>query len=208
MSAALRQIAPAPRRPLPGHQPRVTFYDLPAELRIEIYKLALEGVVIHVLPLNTVEERKIPHPLTRASRQVRNEVLPMIHSMCPIRCSITDFCFDGLLAWMHRIPPDEQSKLLKNENLRIHFHTTGNNAPRGLDSLRKWLHDRADPCRPQPKWSYQGATPPSKICADLRRRAKRMRESGKQAELYAILKALSIPCTPEREARVRTANTS
>lgn len=203
MGANFRQIAPAPPRQNPRDLPRVCFFDLPAELRIEIYKLALEGVVIHILPLNTVEERKIPHALTRVSRQVRNEVLPMIHSLCPIRCAITDFSFDGLLAWMARIPPEEQSKLLKNDNLCIRFHTTSNNLPPGLQSMRRWLKYRADPCMPQPRWNYQGATPSSKICVDLRRRAKRMTEAGKQAELYVILKALNIPCTAEREGRGR-----
>ncbi|KAK4503844.1 hypothetical protein PRZ48_004759 [Zasmidium cellare] len=194
MSLAHRPLAPAPPKPPPAQLPRVTFFDLPAELRIEVYKLALEGVVIHILPTSKAEDaaRCIPHALTRTSRQVRNEVLPMIHSMCPIRCSITDFNFDGLLLWIARIPPDQESKLCKNEDLRIQFATSGQQPPRSLDSLRKWLHMRADKHRPQPKWQYYGPQPHSKICADLRRRAKRMTESGKQEEMLKILKALNI----------------
>lgn len=172
----------------------MTFFDLPAELRIEVYRLALDGVVIHILPTTKAEDsqRCIPHALTRTSRQVRNEVLPMIHSMCPIRCSITDFNFDGLLLWISRIPPDQESKLCKNENLTIHFNTSGQQPPRCLESLRKWLKFRADKHRPHPNWVYSGPQPHSKICADLRRRAKRMPEPGKQEEMFKILKALSI----------------
>lgn len=194
MALAHRPLAPAPPKPPPAQQPRVTFFDLPAELRIEVYKLALEGVVIHILPTSKAEDsqRGIPHALTRTSRQVRNEVLPMIHSMCPIRCSITDFNFEGLLLWCSRIPPDQESKLVKNDDLRIQFATTGQQPPRCLASLRQWLKMRADKCRPQPNWQYRGPQPHSKICADLRRRAKRMTEKGKQEEMMRILKALGI----------------
>ncbi|KXT15710.1 hypothetical protein AC579_126 [Pseudocercospora musae] len=191
----LPALAPAPPKPAAFQAPRVTFFDLPAELRIEVYKLALDGVVIHILPPNTVEERKIPHALTRTSRQVRNEVLPLIHSLCPIRCAVTDFNFDGLLLWMSRVPPHEERNLKKNNQLVIRFNTS-NQPQRGMESLRKWLHMRADVHRPQPKWHYTGALPSNKVCADLRRRCKRMKEYGKQWEMLQILKALQITPLP------------
>lgn len=170
----------------------MTFYDLPAEMRIEIYKLALQNVTIHITPPSSLEDYKAPHALTRTTKQVRNEVLPMIHSLCPIRCDITDFNFDGLLAWMARVPPNEESKLTKNESLTICFNASIQ-PPRSLDSLRKWLHMRADPHRPQAKWKYHGPQPSSKVASDLRRRAKRMKEPGKQQEMLVILKAIGIP---------------
>ncbi|EME82947.1 uncharacterized protein MYCFIDRAFT_174453 [Pseudocercospora fijiensis CIRAD86] len=167
----------------------------PAIPHPKIYKLALDGVVIHILPPNTVEERKIPHALTRTSRQVRNEVLPLIHSLCPIRCAVTDFNFDGLLLWMSRVPPHEERNLKKNHHLVIRFNTS-NQPQRSMESLRKWLHMRADVHRPQPKWHYTGAIPSNKVCADLRRRCKRMKEYGKQWEMLQILKALQITPLP------------
>lgn len=170
----------------------MTFFDLPAELRVEIYRLALERVVVHILPSSTVDERKLPHALTRTSREVRNEVLPMIHAQCPIRCAVTDFCFDGLLTWMARIPPNEENILMKNEDLSIQFCFSSNQPPKSLETLRRWLHRRADQHRPQPKWQYGGGAPLPKIQADFRRRAKRMTEPRKQAEMFAILRALSI----------------
>jgi hypothetical protein len=199
MAIAPRMLAPAPPKAPPVHQPRVTFFDLPAEMRIEIYKLALEGVVIHVLPPNTAEERKIPHPLTRTSRQVRNEVLPMIHALCPIRCAITDFNFDGLLQWLARVPPNEEFKLTKNKNLSIRFHTS--NQPQGqMFSLRKWLAMRSDHYRPQAEWQYSGTQPSSKVAADLRRRVKRMK-GGKHDEFMVILKALGVTVAEDGRKR-------
>lgn len=190
-------IAPAPPKAPPVQQHRVTFYDLPAELRVEIYKLTLESVRLQILPATADKSRKRPHPLTLTTRQVRHEVLPIIHATCPILCNVTDFVFDGLLEWMSRVPPHEERVLTKNDNLTIAFHTTMQQPPRMMESMRKWLHMRADQHRPQPKWQYSGPTPPSKVCADLRRRAKRMKEEGKQAELLKMLKALQIPCGDE-----------
>lgn len=185
-------LAPAPPRPPPPQLPRVTFFSLPAEMRVEIYKLALEGVVVHILPTSTVDDRKLPHALTRTSRGVRNEVLPLIHALCPIRCAITDFCFDGLLTWMNRIPPNEENVLKKNQDLSIQFCFSNNQPQRSLESLRRWLHRRADKHRPQPRWQYGGGSPLPKVQADLRRRARRMTEPDKKAEMIAILAALNI----------------
>ncbi|SMQ45526.1 unnamed protein product [Zymoseptoria tritici ST99CH_1A5] len=202
MAIAPRPLAPAPPKAQPIHQPRVTFFDLPAEMRVEIYKLALEGVVIHILPPNTAEERKIPHALARTSRQVRNEVLPMIQALCPIRCAITDFNFDGLLQWLARVPPHEEFKLTRNKNLSIRFHTS--NQPQSCQlSLRRWLAMRADPHRPQANWQYSGTQPNSKVSADLRRRVKRM-TGGKATEFMAILNALGVPVNDDARKRPTT----
>lgn len=190
-----RLLAPAPPpRPPPqdndGPRPPTCFFDLPAELRVEIYKLIVENVVIHILPLNATK-RHCHHPLVRTSRQVRLEVLPIIHSSCEIRANVTDFIFDGLLAWMGRIPPNEHANLCKNLNLSISLCTTSEPISYG-QSLRKWLQLRADRCRPQPAWQYNGPQPVSKIANDLRRRAKRMPEQGKREEMRTMLEAIGI----------------
>lgn len=188
---AIRPAQPrAPERPT-LEPPGVCFYDLPAELRIEVYKLVLENVIIHVLPPGVVEERHAPHALVCTSRQVRHEVLPIIHSVCKIRAAVTDFNFEGLLAFINRIPPDDQRHLLKNQNLKVELCTTL--TPPGMNlSLRKWLHDRADDCRPQPNWEYHGPRPSPKVANDLKRRAKRMPEPGKQAEFVKMVRAIGV----------------
>ena len=188
----LAPLAPAPYRPPPAFRPAVTFFDLPAELRIEIYKLALRGVRIKILPEDAEQEDRKPLPLARASRQVRSEVLPLMHAMCPIRSVVKDFDFGGLLLWLSRIPPSQQGNICKNDNVRIDMET-GATPPRNLESLRKWLHMRADHHRAQAKWTYHGHAPNLKVCREMRRRVKRMNEQGKREELIVILQAIKVP---------------
>lgn len=193
MARIHRPIYPAPPRPKPGsvelEQP-TCFYDLPAELRIEIYKLALHNVIIKILPPKA-DGVAAPHALVRTSRQIRNEVLPIIHSTCAIESSVTDFNFDGLLDFMKRIPPDEQKHLLKNNNLTIRLNTSIDPCA-SPESLRRWLHYRGDKYRPQPRWKYSGPRPSTKVQNDLRRRVKRMREENKKEELKAMLRAIDV----------------
>ena len=191
---ALKPLLPAPprfREPPPIIVGRkVSFLDLPAELRIEIYNLILRKVVIHILPSNS-DRQSAPHGLLRTCRQIRHEVLPIMHTSCAIRATITDFDFSGLLAWLARIPVDGHKELAKNPSLNIHF-CASEKVPGDLPFLRRWLHDRADPYRPQPSWRYSGPTPNNKVANDLRRRMRRMKEARKQAELKKIVKALGV----------------
>ena len=122
---------------------------------------------------------------------IRNEVLPIIHSTCKIRSTVTDFNFAGLLEFIARIPPDEEACLLKNANLSIQLCTSADPAG-SLESLRKWLKYRGDKCRPQPHWRYSGPRPSTKVQNDLRRRAKRMTELNKKEELKVMMKALDV----------------
>jgi hypothetical protein len=189
-----RRLAPAPFVPRQTDETHQTnFFDLPAEIRVEIYKLVLHDVIIHILPLSAEQSRHCPHPLVRTSRQARNEVLPIIHSTCAIRANVTDFNFTGLLEWMRRIPPTQLHHLVKNDNLEIKLCTTAK-PPRGFClGLRQWLQQRADKYRPQARWKYSGATPPVRaVSNDLRRRAKRMPEEGKRSEFLVMLEALKV----------------
>lgn len=193
MARIQRALQPAPLRPQSelDTTKKTCFYDLPAELRVEIYKLALENVKIHVLPLKSHLRQYCPHALVRTSRQVRHEVLPIIHSNCSIHATVTDFNFTGLLAFLARIPPDDQAYLLKNDHLSVRLCTTLS-PPGNLESLRRWLHYRADTCRPQPNWRYSGPHPSSKVANDLRRRWKRMTELDKKLELQKMVKAIGV----------------
>ena len=193
MARRHRPIQPAPVQPKPlwTTQENTSFYDLPAELRIEIYKLVLENVTIHILPSRTHSRNQYPHPLVRTSRQVRHEVLPIIHSICRLHTVVTDFNFAGLLTFLSRIPPDDEKCLLKNDRLTIRLCTTLS-PPGNLDSLRRWLHYRADLCRPQPNWKYSGPHPSGKVANDLRRRIKRMTEKEKRIELVTMVKSIGV----------------
>jgi hypothetical protein len=202
-----RRLLPA-WKGVPSADPRkpTCFYDLPAELRVEIYKLALSSVQIHILPPNS-SERNNPHALVLTSRQVRNEVLPLIHNSCAIRIDITDFNFDGLLAFMARMPPDQEANLRKNTKLSIRLCTTTTpdarkgdpcNSMKNSPSLRRWLHVRADPYRPQPNWIYSGPVPDYKTSYEMRRRAKRTKKQGEQAELIKMLQAIGVDVSADR----------
>ena len=194
MDRIYRPLKPALPKPPPEHRKeneKTCFYHLPPELRIAIYCLALENVTIHILPLKTDSRATCPHPLMRTSKQVRNEVLPIIHSSCSIRAVVTDFSFTGLLDFLTRIPPDEQKYLLKNEHLSVKLCTTLT-PPGNLESLRRWLHYRADHCRPQPNWRYSGPHPSSKVANDLKRRVKRMTEERKKRELERMVRAIGV----------------
>ena len=72
-------IAPAPPT-VPVKEPETGFFDLPGEIRNQIYNIALENVKIHVLPKNVEDDRRVQHPLTRVCKQIRGEVLPIIWS--------------------------------------------------------------------------------------------------------------------------------
>nr|POF17032.1 hypothetical protein CFP56_57848 [Quercus suber] len=196
MRSRIRALRPAPARRTVarysfGFGRPTCFLDLPAELRIEVYRRALESVQIHILPESSGTP-SCPHALIRTSRQVRMEVLPIMHSMCEIRVSITDFNFEPLLTWLARIPPHQEFNLARNNSLSIRLCTSSK--PRNIygDSLRKWLHLRADVFRPQPPWRYSGTLPKSPTANDLKRRVKRMSEHGKRRELIIMLKAIGV----------------
>lgn len=197
MRRCIRELRPAPPQipgqDLPASIPRrqTCFYDLPAELRNMVYRIVLKGVHIHILPQHSGTTPQ-PHSLIATSHQVRLEVLPIIHSTCEIRASITDFNFEPLLTWLSRVPPEQESTLSKNNRLKIRLCTSLKpDNPSGA-SLRRWLQIRADTCRPQPEWQYSGPTPKTKVANDLKRRAKRMTEEGKRKEMMKILRAIKI----------------
>lgn len=183
-----------------------SLYSLPAEIRVDIYRLVLENVTIHILPREAGHERRRPHPLTLTSKIVRNEVLPLIHANCAIMAVITDFNFSGMLDFVARIPPNELNALAKNQRLKIQFSFTAGGAKDDgktageTQSLRSWLQYRADKCRPQAKWQYSGVRPPRKVESFVRRRIKRMTEEGKRQEMVALAKGMQIDRIQEKES--------
>nr|OQO25856.1 hypothetical protein B0A51_07942 [Rachicladosporium sp. CCFEE 5018]OQO28178.1 hypothetical protein B0A51_04598 [Rachicladosporium sp. CCFEE 5018] len=196
----LRALCPAaPKRlpPPPTHRP-TTFYDLPPELRVEIYKLALLNTHLHILAEPSASQP--PHSLTLTTKQIRLEVLPLLHSTCPITASITDFDFTPLLTWLRTMPPDQETNLCKNDRLTVILKTTINekkektsNSSRNSSALKRWLHLRADRYRAQPGWVYEGRTPDGRTSSDLKRKYKRAAVEGEKRELGVMLRAVGIP---------------
>lgn len=214
----LPSLAPAPPRPQPLPQVEQLIldtnleppkpkdiYDLPAEIRVEIYKLVLDDVVVHVIPSKSENDRFLPHALVRTSRVVRNEVLPIMHATCAIQVEITNFNFTGLMQFMKRIPPDDHKYLVQNDRLCIHLNTTqkeakGNSTIVGDSaSLRNWLSWRADTCKPQARWEYDGPYPGRKVDSELKRRVKRMTEVEKKGEMIKMVEAIGV-VIPENQS--------
>lgn len=146
-----------------------------------------------------------PHPLALVSHSVRDEVLAVLHQHCPINCTIYDLDFTPLLTFYKRIGPNNMIYLQRNKNLTITLNMSHNKDQLGpLDSMRQWLHKRADPHVLQPDWQYEGARPSSKVGNDLKRRWKRMSQSksegeaGKRVELEKMVKALKVDLTSTR----------
>lgn len=137
-----------------------------------------------------------PHPLTLTSHLIRNETQSLILTTCPIHATITNFDFTPLLVYLNRIPPDEQKFLTRNPNLHIDLRITATEGLGALESLRKWLHLRADEYRPQGDWHYKGLRPGTRVVNDLRRRVRRMKkEVGKRKEFVVMLEGLGVHCT-------------
>lgn len=108
---------------------------------------------------------------------------------------------------MARMPPDQEQNLRKNTRLSIRLCTTVSpnakkgdtcNSMRNSSSLKKWLHLRADPYRPQPNWVYSGPVPDYKTSYEMRRRAKRTRIEGEKAELVRMLRAIRVDVSQGR----------
>lgn len=136
-----------------------------------------------------------PHPLTLTTHLIRDETLPLIHTICPIHATITNFDFNPLLTFLNRIPPEEQHLLTRNPNLTIELQVKATEGLGALESLRKWLKLRADEFRPQGDWKYKGSRPGTRVVNDLRRRVRRMKEEGKRKEFVTMLEGLNVHCT-------------
>lgn len=178
--------------PVPNRDTSVgtCFLDLPAELRITIYKLALAKVRIHLLPPGKENDRP-SHALIRTSKQVRNDVLPLYYAICPIDAVVNDLNFSGLLDWEQKVSvhADDERALSKNTNLTIRLCMTQQwDKNKNFTSLNKWLHRRADVCRTQFAWQYKAPSGTIKLY-DLTHKAKRCADERKQKEMIKILDA-------------------
>ncbi|KAF2858261.1 hypothetical protein K470DRAFT_260011 [Piedraia hortae CBS 480.64] len=206
-----RAIQPAPLKQFARPPPDVTgLMRLPAELRVEIFTWYLSSISVTINcgpQSNNISTRYRCRcgnrcPICRnynagalslllVSKQIRNEALPIMLRHSPITAIIRDLDFTPLLEWMSRMPFGDEPKLAKNKNLFIEMsHSMSEGLPKEGQSLRRWLHLRADKCRPQPNWQYVGGLN-SKALSGLKRRAKRMNEVGKREELEKLIGAVS-----------------
>jgi hypothetical protein len=140
---------------------KLTFFDLPAEIRNQIYELVASDAIL-TLPLQK-KETKTPPPvpgLLLASHQCRKEYLSLFLSTAPVIVEVKDFEFRHLIRVVGSLYNSEFKALRLNRNLCIHLRTQ-NCTRENLASLRKWLIKRGDSLDRLP-WRYEVVhTPPS-----------------------------------------------
>ena len=133
---------------------KTSFYDLPSELRIQIYELVARDSrlsLFFALPKNI----KTP-ALLLTSRQVRNEYRPVLLSLAPIRAHVGNYNFKPIMRVVGSLYSTELKALRKNSNLTIVLHLKNFDvtSEHCMTSLRRWAVKRAEHLDRLP-WSYE-----------------------------------------------------
>lgn len=170
-----------------------TIFELPSELRDEIYKLALESASISiVLPVRGDCHK--PLSLLLTTKAVRCDVLSLIYRHGNIHARVLDLNLEGLLAFMTRLNTQQRAAMHDNPNLEIHLRRT---EPIDVDavipsmhvsSLKEWVVHVVRTDRLQPCWKYTGPFTNHQAAARLRREAVQQDDKEKQeyARIYAV----------------------
>ncbi|RMY95118.1 hypothetical protein D0861_00908 [Hortaea werneckii] len=135
---------------------KLTFFDLPPELRNAIYETLANNTV---LTLSGDKKRLKDRPpivgLLAASKQCRKEYLPVLFSTTPIVAEIKDFDFSNLMRVVLGLYSQELKALRENPDITIQLHTH-NCTRENLNNLRRWLVVRGDSLDRLP-WRYDVA---------------------------------------------------
>jgi hypothetical protein len=152
-------------------------FDLPAELRNEIYRLVLESTDICILK-SKCSDCDNQFGLALTSRQVRKEMLPLRYRFGRLHACIVDLDFEGLLAFTTRLTSSPKKHICGNPNLVIRLRRS---RPGEVDacisnmnvrSLKAWAIDRASVDQPQPSWKYTGPYTNHSAALQARREAE------------------------------------
>jgi len=160
---------PASRDDIPSTTPSpqksgLSFFDLPAELRNEIYDLVASTTLLILPPSPTSNNKKDRPPapvpgLLLTSRQTRREYLPLLYSTAPVAVEIRDFNFLPLLNAVANLYATELKALRLNPNLVLKLRTQ-NCTKDNLAGLRRWVLSRADSLD-RLAWRYEVVHPES-----------------------------------------------
>jgi hypothetical protein len=155
--------------PPPTRPAGISFFDLPAELRNEIYECVISDATLS-LPPNLFAGARKPklrlkkkkssasapiNGLLLASRQCRKEYLSILLTTISVVVEIKDFDFDNLMRVSATLNPEDLESLQSNRNLVLHLHTR-NCTQKSLTQLRAWLDFRAQqPSSQRLPWRYE-----------------------------------------------------
>ena len=194
---------------------RLTFFDLPAELRNEIYDHVISDTTLS-LPSNIfASSRRSRLPLMRrksvapqinglllASRQCHREYLSLLLSTVSVIVEVNDFDFAPIMRVSSGLGELESQALRSNRNLVLHLNTR-NCTAKDMNSLRRWLDFRKTETLGLP-WKYEfpidKLLPPNsmgkvRLCRELEYYADTISalavdvEAEQQQELRAIIDA-------------------
>jgi hypothetical protein len=131
----------------------VTFYDLPAELRIKIYELV--ATETRLSPFSNSSKLKTPS-LLFVTRQVRAEYRPILLSLAPVQAHIYNYDFAPLIRLIGSLYSTELKALRTNNSLTISLHLTDYEVTKrdNMTLLRRWAVKRAEHLDRLP-WSYE-----------------------------------------------------
>ena len=131
---------------------KLTFFDLPAEIRNDIYDLVAGRTTLR-LPVGKKREAPVIPGLLVASKQCRHEYLPLLYSTVPFLVEVRDFGFGNLTRVVSSLYRTELKAMRNNVRLVIQLRTQ-NCTRENLASLRRWLVARADGLDRLP-WNYE-----------------------------------------------------
>lgn len=167
-----------------------TIFDLPAELRNDIYRYALESASVCVV-LSNGSECHEPLGILLAAKAVRKEVLSLIHRHGNIHVEVVDLDFGALLAFTTNLNTQQRAAMNDNPNLEIRLRRTesleddavlpGENLMR----LKEWVVSKTHADALQPCWTYTGSYTDHIAAARVRREG--VKEGNKEKLEYAAI---------------------
>lgn len=137
--------------PEPGRQSttiserKLTFFDIPAELRNVIYEDVASSTSLHVL-LHTKKPNKLPPPtpsLFLVCKQTRQEYVPLLLEYATISLLVKGFDFRDVMRITSSLYSTELKALRNNKQLTIQL-VAEKTSKDGVASLRRWLVDRSN----------------------------------------------------------------
>lgn len=138
---------PSPRSSKAG------FLDLPAELRNVIYDLVVEGTTLTLITKKNWLKRAPTPPMLLVSRQVRAEYQPILLTRARIVANVHNYDFRDITSMALSLYSNQLKLLRLNEQMIIKLHCL-RCRKEDLDSLRRWLVQRADSLDRLP-WTYE-----------------------------------------------------
>lgn len=133
------------------------FLDLPPELRNVVYDLHVDGVTL------TLKNTKLaPTPsMLLVCRQVRAEYQPILLTQAKIVANVYNYDFRNISRMSSSLYIGQMKLLRLNERMIIKLHCLRCRG-QDLDSLRRWLVQRADSLDRLP-WTYEIGWPGASI---------------------------------------------